>query len=295
MIFINPLSNKIISARNEHFEKLSILLKKRLISLKFTTYQKSFLLNSILPNLEIILIGNPMELKRFSNSVVLTKSKKTAILKLFNYSIWFIEKTEKRYCAYDLAKNIDINTCVYCNRNYTSTVEKITRPQFDHYFSQTRDPLLALSFFNLIPSCSICNSGIKGKKELVLRTHLHPYLDNILSDVMFSYRLNNKMKGALEVKLKETTNRKVSNSLKFFKIEEVYNAHNDELRDLIKIRETFSDNYLEILAGSVLAGTKISKNELYQFAFGVYKDEDKLSLRPFSKFKKDILTELGII
>lgn len=124
---------------------------------------------------------------------------------------------------------------------------------------------------------------------------MHPYVNNNLSDVKFSYRLNNKMKGALEIKLKATRNRRVSNSLKFFKIEEIYNAHNDELRDLIKIRDTFSDNYLEILADSVLAGTKIGKNELYQFAFGVYKDEDKLSLRPFSKFKKDILTELGII
>lgn len=165
MIFINPLSNKIVSARNEHFKELTILIKKRANSLTLSKFQKAFFEKIILPNLEILLVGNPNEILKFSTSIVLKKAKKDAILKLFNYSGWFITKTSKRYCAYDLARNIDLNTCVYCNRNYTSTVEKITRPQFDHYFSQTQHPLLALSFFNLIPSCAICNSNIKGKKN----------------------------------------------------------------------------------------------------------------------------------
>lgn len=34
---------------------------------------------------------------------------------------------------------------------------------------------------------------------------------------------------------------------------------------------------------------------IYQLAFSAYSDDDKVSMRPFSKFKRDILTELGII
>ncbi len=88
---------------------------------------------------------------------------------------------------------------------------------------------------------------------------------------------------------------KVKNTFDFFKIDEIYNAHTDELRDLIKTRDTFSDRYLEILSKTILTGTRISKSELYQLAFGVYIDEKYVSKRPFSKFKKDILTELGVI
>lgn len=57
---------------------------------------------------------------------------------------------------------------------YTKTVfdeegEKITRPTFDHWFAKDDHPLLALSFYNLIPSCNICNSSVKGKKEIEFR------------------------------------------------------------------------------------------------------------------------------
>jgi len=200
------------------------------------------------------------------------------------------------YDAYVLARNLDINTCVYCNRNYTSTVKKITRPEFDHYFSQAQHPLLALSFFNLIPSCSICNSNIKGKKELILKDNLHPYIDNCLEDFVFSYDYDIKVKDSLVSKVKYLRKgSKVEKTFIFFKINEVYNAHTEELRDLIKIRETFSDRYLEVLSKTVLSGVRIGKDELYKLAFGVHLDEKNISKRPFSKFKKDILIELGII
>ena len=265
-------------------------------------YQKKFLHQGVIPILKIVLTGNPKKIKKISDELLSTGKRREAVQRLFNYSGWFIEKKEERYTAYILAKNLDINTCVYCNRNYTSTVDKITRPQFDHYFSQEKYPLLALSFYNLIPSCAICNSAIKGEKELFLSEHLHPYINDCLDDFRFSYEYDTKMKDSLTVKLKYSKDRnktkkikKVKETFDFFKINEIYNAHTDELRDLIKIREAFSDKYLEILSKEILDGTNINRSELYQIAFGVYLNDDNISKRPFSKFKKDILTELGII
>jgi hypothetical protein len=297
MIYINPLSEKIIAASNIHFEKLSKLLVSRINKNKrnFTEPQNRFMENEVIPNIKKILIGKPKEILKLSKIVSKEVENTRALEIIFNYEDWFVDITKKRYSAYDLANNLDINTCVYCNRNYTSTVKKITRPQFDHYFPQNTHPLLVLSFFNLIPSCSICNSNIKGRSEMELSRHLHPYLNNNLKDIKFSYEYNIEMKDSLKIKLIPSKNKKVNNTLKFFKTVDIYNAHTDELRDLIKMRDTFSDRYLQILSEHVLKDTDIGKDELYQFAFGVYKDEDKLSLRPFSKFKKDILTELGII
>jgi len=296
MIYINPNSDKIISARKYHVEELIKLLTNRAGRLRINANQIKFLKENILVRIEEILGANPNELMLLQGEFQLDAPQRQAVERLFNYSDWFCEKKDNRYNAYDLANKLDINTCVYCNRNYTSTVAGITRPQFDHYFSKERFPLLALSFYNLIPSCSICNSTIKGKKELFLDQHLHPYLDNSIKDFRFSYYYNSKSKDDLSINIVQHSNNiKAENTFDFFKIKEVYNAHTDELRDLIKIREAFSDKYLEILSSKVFRNGEISKSELYQLAFGAYFDDNKVSMRPFSKFKKDILTELGII
>jgi hypothetical protein len=67
-------------------------------------------------------------------------------------------KKKKEYDAYDLAKSLNINTCLYCNINSIYTVineenEKILRPEFDHFFDKATYPILSLSIYNLIPSC----------------------------------------------------------------------------------------------------------------------------------------------
>lgn len=94
--------------------------------------------------------------------------------------------------SYQLAEKLDVRVCPYCNRQYTSTVIiksdkdignrkerrfNIIRPEFDHYFPQERYPMFALSLYNLIPSCHVCNSNIKGKKELDIINNFHPYID----------------------------------------------------------------------------------------------------------------------
>lgn len=300
MIFINPDSDKIISAREYHVEKLIVLLEQRVVQLrrssKITNSQALFLNKIIIPKLKNILGDNPKKIKQISESISLSVIQKKAVKELFDYSKWFAIKKGRVYNAYVLAEKLDINTCVYCNRNYTVTVKDITRPQFDHYFLQAKNPLLALSFYNLIPSCSICNTTIKGKNELLLKEHLHPYMDNCSGDFRFSYCYDNDMKHSLKVKINYKKKKsKTERTLDFFKVKEVYNAHTDELNDLIKTRGAFSDKYLEILSSKILKETKIGKSELYQLAFGVYLDDNNASKRPFTKFKKDILTELGIV
>ncbi len=61
--------------------------------------------------------------------------------------------------AYWLQSQLGVKVCPYCNRMYTTTSygKKRTRPEFDHFYPQSRYPYLAVSLFNLIPSCNICN------------------------------------------------------------------------------------------------------------------------------------------
>ncbi len=115
---------------------------------------------------------------------------------IFDYEGWLVSLGPNDYYgAYQLAQNLDKRSCIYCNRTYTITQtkvnkdnieKKLVRPQFDHWYSKENYPALGLSFFNLIPSCSICNSSVKGRKEFSLDDYIHPYLDNIVDDFKFS-------------------------------------------------------------------------------------------------------------
>lgn len=311
MIYLNPKSNKIIKAKREFHNGMLDFLFKRIDNIgKITGISKSqaiqiecFFDIKINEIIDEILVGEPARLVQLNESInpliEISDILKKGIKYVFNYNT-FITKAKKRYDAYNLAEALSINTCTYCNRNYTNTViknngRKITRPQFDHYFDKDKFPLLSLSFFNLIPSCSICNSSIKGTLKMNLNDYSHPYVDNNINEFSFSYKYSIKSKSGLRVIIIPPKNLKIKNTLKAFALEEIYNSHTDELLNLLKAKQYFSDKYLSILSKNVLKGVDVSREDLYRIVFGTEPNVDKFVKKPFSKFKKDILKELGVI
>lgn len=99
---------------------------------------------------------------------------------------------DAQYDAYKYCKAMDINVCVYCNAQLTHTVvrryKKIIRPQIDHFFPQSRFPMFALSFYNMIPACQTCNR-IKRDVFCDLSEVYHPYVDDC-ADFQFRWRYN---------------------------------------------------------------------------------------------------------
>ena len=318
MIHLNPNDPKIIKARDEHYKVLRYIILRKLKgkdfketkpNLKIGNIQKANSIDSKVSqyllkgnNLENVLVGNPLELDKIKD-IFKSREEISSIKALFNYDAWrnkdeAEKSTHRAYNAYNLAENLKIQTCVYCNRMYTKTVvnpKKITRPEFDHWFPIGEFPLLALSFYNLIPSCHICNSSIKGSGTMKLETHFHPYVDNeelMNQEMKFSYYYFKKLdKYVFKV---ITTSSKAKNTADFFKLNEIYKTHVDEIEDLRKIKDAYSDRYLDILA-SQYKGLSTSPDEVYRLAFGTEIEETKFSNRPLSKMKKDILIELGII
>lgn len=157
------------------------------------------------------------------------------IEKIFRYS-WFREKY-----AYTLTSKLGVNICPYCNREFVFTVideddkerSNIIRPELDHYFPQSKYPMFALSLYNLIPSGHICNSNIKGKKDLDLNVHLHPYIDE---DKLFSFFMDmiDDQIVSTEIKI-DASNDKTDNTIDFFKLRQIYKYHNDVSDDIVEI------------------------------------------------------------
>ncbi|MCD2423297.1 hypothetical protein LQ567_11040 [Niabella pedocola] len=317
MQYIDLTRPNIIAAKDVHFSFMSYIIKKKLLGTGYSGLPPKSNMNQINKvsgvkasihnflikddNLRDVLIGSPDVLEKIKDKFSSRGEKKSLNL-LLNYDSWCVTKSDSTYRfynAYNLAENLDIPTCIYCNRIYTKTVtselgKKVTRPTFDHWFPQSEYPLLALSFHNLIPSCSVCNSGVKGSATFSLNTHFHPYYKypGATFDYKFSYTLNALRKYQFRIK---TPNSFSENSVKAFALEDIFKAHEDEISDLIRIKETYSDRYIQILEDSVLKTVRVSKKEVYRLAFGVHFHEKDFDRRPLSKMKKDILTELGVI
>ncbi len=309
MIYIDANQQKIQEAKEYHYRVVRYIIKKKLNGKNFKESPpiknmgirkvkrinpdiRRFLDNE--DNLKTVLIGKPIELDAIKNKFTLDKHIKS-IKEIINYDKW---KDYEKYGGYDLARKLDIPTCVYCNRMYTKTVikksgQKVTRPAFDHWFPKHKYPLLALSFYNLIPSCTVCNSGVKGGEDFKLNTHFHPYHPCCDFECTFSY--DHKAYNDFSFKI-ITKNQFSKNSIEALELEEIYKAHEDEIKDLRKIKDFYSENYIEMLESQILNNvTHLDRKEVYRLAFGVHYDEAKFDRRPLSKMKKDILAELEII
>lgn len=267
-------------------------------------------------------------IKRYKN--ILIKGKPELLLKVhqkFNRIITNQDFKKLKTCfkerAYEMQlqkkygkeflEKIEIDSCVYCNRNYTLYLGgNFARAELDHWFPKEKFPLLALSFYNLIPSCHSCNhkkgNGDKMIKSIFLNNEnateieiinwwndealtklIHPYSNKI--DFNFSYNVESINTYSSKIKVKK--NSASEKTLIFNKTKEIYEAQSGkELKDLCNLRLKYSKNYLDILCNKTFEGLSLSQEEAYRMIFGIEIEEENFHKRPFSKFKKDIINEL---
>jgi hypothetical protein len=213
-----------------------------------------------------------------------------------NIKSFFIQTGYLNFPNKEFLNELGIDTCIYCNRNYTlNLLGSHARAELDHWFPKSDFPILALSFYNLIPSCHSCNhiklnnSPKNGGWEKALDNLNHPYE----SENEFSFSYNYKTFNDFQMKIMVEKESKSAKTLEFNKTEDIYNAHsNKELKDLLDLRYKYSKNYLDILLNKTFPNLSMSKEEAYRLIFGIEIKEEDYHKRPFSKFKKDIIAEL---
>ncbi|MDR0223607.1 MAG: hypothetical protein LBI32_00935 [Myroides odoratus] len=196
---------------------------------------------------------------------------------------------------YYLADLLGVDACVYCNRTYVKTIgktsDKVCRAEYDHWLNKSFYPLLALSFYNLVPSCPFCNK-LKLDKIFSLDTHFHPYTMENKDVFKFSYLKKNLKENNVIVVNKENLDEKNKNLIAIFKLDKLYDAYSaTELKELLDLRFKYNTNYIDDLINVYFKG-KLSEKEIYRMIFGIERDPKDFSKRPFSKFKNDIIDEL---
>lgn len=209
----------------------------------------------------------------------------------YNIFISNIYENNKRFDGLKFVQSIDLNTCPYCNRAYIYTIKRngTIRPEIDHFYPKALYPYLGLSFYNLIPSCSVCNgTTAKGNKDSFEDNLKNPYE---IKRNDFKFKLDVKSADNFDIKL----SKKIDSNNDYFKLEEFYEYHDDIAHELyIKFKQENTKEHFDSLKKS-LSGIGFDEDEIYRFlTCGYLKDED-LHKRPLSKLIKDINEELNLI
>lgn len=220
-----------------------------------------------------------------------------------------------RWDAYGLAKKLNVNVCPYCNQLPTYTIgtslKKGVRPEFDHFLDKVRFPYLALSIYNLVPSCHICNSNLKRSTEFDSDEHeyYHPYLKGFDEEgIKFTLGIKNvemlltsiykkewilKEKDTYKIELIGPENKELPNNIDVFRLEDRYNYDTSYIDEMIKKAFIYNDTYVESLYKE-WDGLFSSKEEIKQTLMGNYLTSPDIGKRPLGKLTKDITEELKI-
>ena len=117
------------------------------------------------------------------------------ILSIFNYDI-YVKKEDivkgniasysnliaSFFRNHSGSNEFNIYSCYYCESTFIGTYNDKSDRTFDidHFFPKEQYPIFALSLYNFVPSCQICNSRIKGSSNF-----LHFYNLNNKDPVLF--------------------------------------------------------------------------------------------------------------
>jgi hypothetical protein len=273
-------------------------------------------------NLKELILCKPEDTIAIENKVkaaigitpaIFKKNIKAFINNIVDYSLF------NQY-AYDIASKLNVNTCPYCNRNYINTVidkkgKNIIRPTFDHFFPKSKHPFLALSFYNLVPSCYFCNSSLKSADIMDISTHIHPYKEGFDNDTTFQiiikdckpnksdpdnytlFFLDNMDETSINDRYRKIFggSRTVPNpkegNLNLFKLTDIYQSHLDIVGELVLKCDSLNSDYADSLY-KMFGLLKTNKSEFYQYYFGNYFSEKDFNRRPMAKLTKDIVSQV---
>lgn len=209
---------------------------------------------------------------------------------------------------------MEIEVCPYCQRNYISSFEenddKRTTADLDHFYPKSLYPFLALSLYNFIPSCQICNSRFKGTKDTY--NSVYPYeesFDDLGAKFKTSKEIIYEILGEkdanffVEIDYKNLKNKdreKVEKSIKHLGLDKVYKkSHNQYIKDLLDNIEKYPKNYLEscVEIFDEYYKDKNKKEKIIKYFIDIVKEPCRKRIEngePLGKLTKDILEEFNI-
>lgn len=199
-------------------------------------------------------------------------------------------------------KKLGIRTCPYCNRQYTFTLtpveegEPSTSPEFDHFYPKSLYPTLAVSFYNLVPSCHCCNHG-KSQKQLYMNPYDYGFQGGFYLQDEQGNRLNTNdilsIKDEADIHVGYDGPFEEREDMKTLGLDQLYSMHSDYVQEIIDKVNAYNRASREGLADS-FQGIFHTPEQVYDFVWGRHLELAEQEKRPLSKFTKDLLEQMGV-
>ncbi len=208
----------------------------------------------------------------------------------------FEEGRKIPYTARTLVDWLGISVCPYCNRNFIYNAGKKRSSELDHFYPKDVYPWLAVSFYNLIPSCKVCNQE-KSTHPLVI----NPYQSDAFKDWRFKltiqspnfYHSTDGFTIKLdESKLSDEETKAQRQHISCLSLDEQYHHHKDHVLELIQRNVVYSDAYIDSLFAQFEGTLFRSREDVLRLAHANFISEDEIHKRPLAKLTKDILKQL---
>lgn len=304
MIQINYNSN----IKNDYYDLIANRKMQQFQNKTFESYYNQYV-KSKLDGFELkdLLCGEYEKLLEIKDKIGTKYSSKNNIIKqTFNY-----DKQKSKQITPKLSKfqpkissffqdNLEIHTCYFCNIEFINKFKNSKGEikngfTLDHYIDKGKYPYLALSLYNLIPSCYTCNSKVKGVDEI---NNLSPSSSKFDFDekVKFSTFIKNKnlqidREEDFDLLLKEYFSLDYREYIDGFMLNERYEYHKYKVVEMINKRKEYPNSRIKELAQL----TQKTEEEVKQNLFGEYLFDKDLHKRPLSKLVCDISEELGLL
>ncbi|ENE5197722.1 hypothetical protein ABNJ92_001251 [Vibrio parahaemolyticus] len=262
------------SSRNKrHIDFLEYLVENNFDNLKRIVKAKPNEFHSIIG--EAFNIINISDLTELVNGKVKSASLGHVLLK----KVFFYDSFRSSDACVKFYKELGLEGkyCFYCNDSELSVIstEKPSKSNgfrskngkllfdLDHFYLKSNYPFLALSFYNLIPCCGLCNSRFRGTKNFNVNTHINPYLDSFDENYIFKF---DKYELATSFRIGCSELTKVEVNLKNHSI-----RINDKTAGDLQIMERYRTkvSHLNDILDTIIKYSHAPEEELYDLIYGV--------------------------
>lgn len=187
-----------------------------------------------------------------------------------------------------------IRVCPYCNRQYITPIYSDRgkmRADIDHFLPKSKYPFFSMSLYNLVPVCKSCNQSLKRDIEFTFKS-INPYEDSL--DEYFTFYGDTQTNEITIVYNNKIYQEHINMHIDTFKIEALYNYHQNQVEEMVKKRVAYPDEYIKKL---------YEQNRLYfrdelevkQVIIGFIDDKRRMNDEAFLKLRRDIAVQLGFM
>ncbi|WP_108060164.1 hypothetical protein [Poseidonibacter lekithochrous] len=186
----------------------------------------------------------------------------------------------------------NIHICPYCKRNYINVVTSdkdksfVIKPDLDHFYDKASYIFFAGTVENLVPSCTVCNSKLKGTKDFAISKHIHPLVDSdIFKKIKFNYIGSNN---TIYIENKNELSIMEQQTIETFRIEEIYNTHKEILFNIKNKHYHYNITKRNTIQTTL---PNLNSQKILETIFYEYFHLDELK-EPMYKMKRDLFNNI---